>query len=105
MTDATCPQCDGTGTLAGFVDGFRQGRRYGEFRRDIICFTCNGVGKIPVHRLNWIEEGNAHRQERVDRRESLHQAAARLNLSAAEVSAMERGQLNPSRLHPERDDG
>lgn len=104
MTDATCPQCDGTGTLAGFVDGFRQGRRYGEFRRDIVCFTCNGLGKIPQHQFNWMEEGRVHMQQRKERGESIFAAAARLGVTVAELNAMEHGRMNPAGLHQDRGD-
>jgi len=105
MTDATCPQCDGTGTLAGFVDGFRQGRRYGEFRRDIVCFTCNGFGKIPQQQFNWMEEGRVHMQQRKERGESIFAAAARLGVTVAELNAMEHGRMNPAGLRQDRDDG
>ena len=102
--DAHCPHCDGLGAVSGFVDGFRNGRRHGELRRDIPCFTCDGKGRIPTHQFNWIEEGRVHRSQRQERKESLHAAAARLGISAAEVSAMEMGRMNPAPLHRERDD-
>lgn len=105
MTDATCPQCDGTGLLAGFVDGFRQGRRYGEFRRDIVCFTCNGSGRIPQHQFNWMEEGRVHREQRKERGESIYAAAARLDVSVADLNAMENGRMNPAPLHKDDQDG
>lgn len=101
MTDALCPRCDGSGTLAGFVDGRRaDGRRFGEFRRAITCFTCEGQGRIPQHQANWIEEGRAHMQQRKERGESIYAAAARLGLSVPDLSAMENGRMNPAPLHP-----
>lgn len=99
MTDVSCPDCVGAGKLTGFVDGFRQGRRYGEFRRDIACFTCNGLGQIPQQQLNWMEEGRAHRDRRKERGESIFAAAARLGLTVAELNAMEHGRVNPAPLH------
>lgn len=102
MTDLPCPHCDGVGALSGFVDGRdKAGRRFGEIRK-IACMTCAGKGRIPTHQASWIEEGRAHRMARVERRESIHEAAARLDITAVELSAMEQGRMNPAPLHRDR---
>lgn len=97
---ATCPECDGRGTFAAFVDGHRpDGTAWGEFRPAVQCFLCGGAGKIPEEHLKWRAIGEAHRKARVKRMESIREAAERLGVSPSQLSAMEYGRLDPALLH------
>lgn len=88
-TDGTipCPVCDG-GTL----------RRSGLVMRDgvcaledIDCSTCGESGRVPADYAARVEAGQRMRAERVARRESLRDAAARLGITPAQLSAREMG--------------
>lgn len=98
MSDVVCPTCRGDRQVMAFVDGRdKNGKRWG--RNGMVdCMTCEGTGSIPVERARWMEEGRTHRQARVDRRESLHEAAQRLGITPAQVSAMETGRQDPAGL-------
>lgn len=93
MITLPCPDCAATGKISAFVDYGES--RPGEFRTDIECSTCRGSGKISETIARWREAGTAHRDARVARRESIMACANRLGLNPAELSAMERGRLDP----------
>ena len=92
-THVTCPHCAGLGAHDALVH--RAGSC--EVRR-LDCSTCRGAGKITRLQVGWIEAGRVHRDARVDRLESLRECATRLGIKAAELSAMERGAIDPSPL-------
>lgn len=51
----TCPGCNGEKGGPAFVDGYRNGKAFGELRY-VACFTCKGEGTItPEHadRIDW----------------------------------------------------
>lgn len=98
MSDVVCPTCCGDRQVMAFVDGRdKNGKRWGRQER-IACMQCAGTGTISAERARWMEECRVHRLARVDRRESLHEAAQRLGITPAQVSAMETGRQDPAGL-------
>lgn len=98
MSDIPCLGCDGAGRLTAFVDGRDEnGRRWGGVQ-EVACPTCAGTGRISVEKADWIAKGRAHRTARVDRKESIFEAAKRLGITSAELSAMENGRADPKML-------
>ena len=91
---AQCPDCRGKGTISAFVD-WEGG---GEFREGIRCHGCGGTGRVTAQRIIWRGAGKQHRDARVARMESLRDCAARLGVSAVELSDIERGRADPARL-------
>jgi hypothetical protein len=89
-----CPDCNGKGQreFAGFVDGHRNGKRFGEFRHEMQkCYRCKGEGKVPAAMLEWIKQGEAMRRARIARHESLKDAADRFGIDFVRLSHIEHG--------------
>lgn len=94
-----CPECGGRGTYAAFVDGHRpDGTAWGEFRPAMKCTFCGGSGIVSAFQVEWLEVGQAYRRARVARLEPIHEAASRLRVSPAQLSAMEHGRMDPAPL-------
>lgn len=94
----TCPDCLGQATVAAFVDGACGGW----FEPAMKCHRCNGSGQITARQVAWLVVGRAHRNVRVERRESIVDCARRLGVTAVELSAMENGRADPRRLAARR---
>lgn len=88
----TCPSCKGGRTSLAMIDGYRDGKRFGEMR-ELACLTCNGKGSIPVEHQERIARGRRMRDDRVARGMSLREDAKRLGISPPELSDIEHGRL------------
>jgi len=93
--EAACPSCAGVGTFAAFVD---RDDGTGCYDPAVPCPRCKTSGRVPIEQLRWAEAGAVYRKARVARGESLMEAAQRLGLSPAAVSAMEQGRSDPAEL-------
>lgn len=89
-----CPVCQEQGHNSGFVDG----PNGGYFNPRLQCSLCHGKGNLSNVQLDWWQRGRAHYTARVARSESMRECAQRLGVSVVEVSAMEHGRADPSRL-------
>jgi hypothetical protein len=88
-----CPTCNGTGN-GGPVHRHKINGG-GCWDRKSICPRCDGFGKVPDEMAEWIIVGNAMRKARIDRGESLGDAAQRIGISSSELSAFECGRKRP----------
>ena len=90
MTHETvvCPACAGRGTYVALV-------RYARPTRceevAMTCTTCAGLQTISVEHHLRIKEGERMRRERIDRGESLAEAADRLGIDRVSLSHIEQG--------------
>lgn len=84
-----CPKCDGTGLLAGFVNGGRDLSKhyYGTTR----CSHCHGNGLVPAAMVQWIEQGKALARRRYQAGYTLMTGSELLGMSTAELSGIENG--------------
>lgn len=86
-----CPGCSGRGSHAAFVS--RTGGVCGY--EDMPCRDCGGVGQVTHERrealLDAALKGDALRADRIARRLSLREEAARLGISVVALSDRERG--------------
>lgn len=79
-----CPSCDGIGEL------------YSGFNAIIFrCDRCDGAGECPSVMEGWILHGKTLKNNRIARRVTLKDEAARLNIDVGILSKMERGIINP----------
>jgi hypothetical protein len=90
-----CPDCHGSRTVSAFVDFDDPSKRRLML---LACSRCQGEGTVSDQQAAWLRIGDRHRTERVGRDESLMECARRLGMSARELSDMEHGRVNPSRL-------
>jgi hypothetical protein len=81
-----CPSCKGAGQSHGIMCG-PAGCRTGALK----CSTCDGSGVVTHEHLARIEYGRLMRQDRVRRRLTLREEAARLGCGFAEWSRIECG--------------
>ena len=85
----TCPHCAGEGGGEAFVN------RGPDIRTHSIewveCATCRGSGKVSVEKMQAIEIGKKLRDARIERGQSLLDAAREMGLGPAELSAREHG--------------
>lgn len=89
MTTITCPHCDGKGWVYAFLNN---GPDYRTHTSGFVqCLTCQGMSAITTEHAERIETGERMRRERVERGESLNEAARRLGITPAQLSARERG--------------
>jgi len=95
-----CPRCRGRGTFNAFVS---RSDGSGGYEEGIRCAHCRGASLVSDTQKRWMDRGALCRLDRVKRGESLMQAAHRLGLSPATVSAMEQGRENPSPLETSHD--
>lgn len=88
-----CPCCNGRKTFDAFIDyADPDGSRQGEFRR-MTCQTCGGTGTVTEDVAHAIARGRKYREARMARGESLRECAQRLGISAADLSRVERGEI------------
>ncbi len=88
-----CPRCRGDGGYHAIVT-----RATGCTEEYLQCHLCAGAGRISDEVVEWLKVGSEHRNQRVERLESLRECAKRLGISAALLSAMETGRQRP-RFH------
>ncbi len=83
-----CPTCKGEKRpLAHVNPGPGRPHRW----ERLPCPTCKGAGEVDDEHLARIENGRQMRAERLARLEGLNEAAKRLGMTPAELSAIERG--------------
>jgi hypothetical protein len=89
----TCPDCKGRKKLFALVDGpdYRGGA-------EIDCIRCKGSGEVDECMERWMKIGGTHRTWRVAQHVSLAECAAKLGLTPADLSGMENGRRDPTRL-------
>lgn len=80
-----CPRCNGAGAYRALVCPS------GELR-DITCSLCGGARELSDEQALRLEDGARMRRERIDRGESLREAARRLGISPSDLSRLEHGQ-------------
>lgn len=79
---SVCPTCNGTGTTEAMAcPGFR--------RITLPCPRCAATGDITEERAAELAAAERLRRDRLDRGLTLRQEAARLGISAPELSRME----------------
>lgn len=84
-----CPHCSGERKVFAFMNN---GPDYRTHTSGLIdCRTCLGAGKITQEHADRIAAGTSMRTQRVQRGESLRDAAKRLGITATELSAIEHG--------------
>jgi hypothetical protein len=88
-----CPDCRSTGKIFALVDGPAYSGPM-----DIPCIRCRGTGEADEHMEAWMKIGGTHRTWRVAQWESLGECAKRLGMTASELSGMEHGRTDPTRL-------
>lgn len=93
MSERICPACKGERGVHALVDG----RTYSG-PRWVPCFFCEGMGRVNGTQFDRWKIGRSHRDARVANGESMHECARRLGISVAELSAMENGRSDPTRL-------
>lgn len=90
-----CPLSQGKKSLHAHVNyGFNPALGTCEHEwKDVTCLTCEGTGTITEEHVQRIDKGKILRQERVASGELLFNAAKRLGLSSAQLSAIESGRI------------
>jgi methylphosphotriester-DNA--protein-cysteine methyltransferase len=83
----TCPSCHGRGQA--FMFSTHADGRCSAGYQD--CLRCKGKGQVPEEQRAWIEDGARMRDARIAAGRSLRQEAARLGITAVELSEIERG--------------
>lgn len=97
-----CPSCQGRGVVTGFIDGVKNGKRFGRLSPELPCYTCNSTGEVSDEMPRWQERGAAIKRARLERRESMMGAADRLGVGLVLYSRMERGLMDPSPIEEGR---
>lgn len=93
MGTIVCPDCKGKKRLFALVDGPRY-----RGPMDIPCTRCGESGEVDQTVERWMTIGGTHRTWRIAQWESLRECAVRLGISPSELSGMEAGRLDPTRL-------
>ena len=88
-----CPDCKGKKTIFALVDGDDYSGP-----ATLACYRCKGTGAVDPDMERWMKIGGTHRTWRVAQHESLAECARRLGLGSAELSGMEHGRNDPTRL-------
>jgi hypothetical protein len=65
---------------------------------ELDCLRCKGAGEVDEDMERWMKIGGVHRTWRVAQWESLADCSKRLGIGAADLSAMEQGRKDPTRL-------
>lgn len=63
--------------------------------REFPCFRCGGSGTVPDETTAWMAAGKAMRDDRRSRGNTLRKEAAERRVEISELSAMERGRVEP----------
>jgi hypothetical protein len=90
-----CPDCQGAKqTIASHV---RYSDGSGAYGVPLACSRCNATGEVPDEMAEWMRRGKVMRDKRVNGKpyRSLHAEAKRRGMKASELSAMERGRIEP----------
>lgn len=87
--DAVCPECSGKKQFFAFVNTGVDYKKH--YSRMVDCFLCKGTGTVTHAVIAQVVAGKALRKERLARSETLSQAAQRLGVSPAKLSAIENG--------------
>jgi hypothetical protein len=93
-----CQRCNGNGVVGPVHINRGDNPHTWEMIR---CSSCGGSGYWSNHQAAAARDGEALRQERLARDESLREAAKRMGISPAELSAIEQGRV---RSTPEQAD-
>lgn len=99
MTDehlVLCTNCNGTGRTVLSHVRYADGTGASNVRD--LCTMCQGRGAVPAITRQWSENGKRCRERRVGAAIGVREMAARLGLSAPDVSHMEWGRADPARL-------
>ena len=91
-TKVKCPDCEGRKSFGVIICGRPLGGCNTGF---LACSLCKGTGEIPESQLSWVARGEAMRNDRLSRDMSGREEAKRLGISAAELSDMEMGRVEP----------
>ncbi len=85
----TCPRCVGDKQLFAFIN---RGPDISTHSCEMVdCDTCAGTGSVTEENLYAIAAGKDLRADRLQRGKTISEEAARLKMSPAEYSALERG--------------
>src|SRR5690606_41734983 len=71
----------------------------GEWLGRMECTHCGGTGQWDSDHLARYEKGQAHRRDRIERRETILEAAARLGVTPAQLSSFETEDRKSTRLN------
>lgn len=89
IQEITCPECKGAKNIDSFhntgIDV--EGHHYGPSP----CTRCKGTGQVPQAMLEWIKSGQLLKAARVERGESILEAALRMKVSFSTISKVELG--------------
>lgn len=88
-----CPDCKSKGKIFALVDGPEYSGP-----ADFQCTRCKGTGEVNEDTERWMKIGGTHRTWRVAQWESIGDCAKRLGIGPAELSGMEHGRTDPTRL-------
>lgn len=90
-----CPDCNGSGKVIANHVTYADGRS--GFGVECQCSRCQGTGSVPDEMAEWIEQGRAMRDARVNGKpyRSLWEEARRRGMTAQELSKMEFGKIKP----------
>jgi hypothetical protein len=84
-----CPHCNGRGGGEAFIN---RGPDISTHSREWVdCMQCSGAKYVDADVVRRIEKGQAMRDARVARKQSLLEASQRMGISSAELSAIEHG--------------
>lgn len=89
-----CPDCKGGGKVIGLF-AIRADGGGCDPCREFQCFRCDGSGTVPDETAAWMATGKAMRDDRRSRNNTLRKEAAERRMEASELSAMERGRVEP----------
>jgi len=98
MLELTCQHCFGQG-WTGPVH-INRGALGCEWVDRMDCQSCAGTGQWTAEQAVRFRDGQKARQERVERGETLREAARRLGVSAAALSAFEQGRAALDEVAP-----
>lgn len=91
----TCPSCDGAKTVMALVN---YGGKKGCVAERITCITCDGAGEITEDKQREMEERDRIRRERVERNETMRDAANRLGMTLMAYCDYEMGRASDEPL-------
>jgi hypothetical protein len=83
-----CPSCGGAKGGEAVVCGGGRSQV-----RTVECSFCRGTGRVSADRVALWQGGRRRRDDRVARGVTLREEAKRLGITAAKLSALERGEL------------
>lgn len=86
---SNCKRCDGQGTL-GPVH-INRGEKPHEWRNEVTCWDCDGTGVWSEKRMEAWQKGRRQRAARIEKGETMIEAASRLGVSVAVLCAIEAG--------------